>query len=182
LEPRGSKKVHHPSQAPPVHRNSTPELTTIQTQQRNNTNEPARDSRRPLHRQCQRLRRLARRRGTHPAALPGDDLQIPIHGTQHPAPSSGPSRKDPRYQEDIRRGAVLEDAERSRSPHRSYRLMPSFQMLMVGDADKLLLNPRNQLRVKRYPLCARANLPRRHRRSIPLARGERHARVPRPRG
>jgi hypothetical protein len=49
-------------------------------------------------------------------------------------------------------------------------------------ADKLLLNTRDQLRVKRYPLRARANLTRRHGRSIPLARGERHARVPHPRG
>lgn len=117
LETRGRrKKVPSPlTYSPPVHRSSTSELTTTLLQHRNNTNEPARNSRRSLHRQCQRLCRLARRRGTHATAFPGDDLQISIYGAQYPAPSGGPPRKDSRHQEDIRRRAVLEDAERSRS-------------------------------------------------------------------
>ncbi|KUM56666.1 hypothetical protein ACN42_g10549, partial [Penicillium freii] len=72
----------------------------------NNTNQPARDPRRTLHRQCQRLRLLPRGSRAYSPLLPRDDLQVPVHGGEHPAPRPGSAGEDPGYQEDAGDGAV----------------------------------------------------------------------------
>lgn len=91
---------------------------TPPSQPDHNTNQPARDPRRALHRQCQRLRLLPRRGRADPALVPGDDLQVPVHGGEHPAPRARAAREDPGYQEDAGDGAVFEVAQRGIQPPR----------------------------------------------------------------
>jgi hypothetical protein len=95
-----------------------PRKLTPPTQHGNNTNQPARDPRRPLHRQCQRLRLLSRGSRAYPPLLPGDDLQVPVHGGEHPAPGPGSAREDPRYQKDAGDGAVPAAAQGGKYPPR----------------------------------------------------------------
>lgn len=84
-----------------------------------NRNQLTGNPRSPLYRQCQRLCLFSRGGRAHPSLVPGDDLQVPVHGGEHAAPWPGPAREDPGHQEDIGDGAVLEAAQGGMCPLKS---------------------------------------------------------------
>lgn len=103
----------NPRQSTPKQYSNTPGNNISNTHQHsNNPNKPPRHPRRPLCRQCRRLRLLARGRRAHSAPIPGDDLQVPVHGGKRTTARDGAAGEDPGYQEDVGYGAVFEDEER----------------------------------------------------------------------
>lgn len=81
---------------------------------RRRNHEPARHPRGSLRRQCGRLRLESVGGRVDAQIVPGDDLEVPIHGDEHAAAGGGTEGEDPGHQKDVGHRQVSPEASKGK--------------------------------------------------------------------